>query len=97
MKEIKLTPEWILDKLTDAAMVTEDGEVILTVTDNTASTHFVELALQTAEIGYQRYEFDEEYGCVVEYTFLIKDLKEDCPNLYEKWNEVYIEKALAKK
>lgn len=93
MKEIKLTPEWVLEKLSDSVYVDGDGKVTLTIDMmiSFSNCYWITLALDTLEIKYEEDEYEIEGdndSFMIDYSFDLEDIKEECPNLYKDWSEM---------
>ena len=94
MKEVKLSAEWILDKMSMGWMTDGEGNVHLQVdlNDTIIGSQLVELALETIGVQYESetvgYDPDpEECEAIEEYYFKIADIREDCPKLWLEMDE----------
>ena len=81
--EIKLTADWILQWMGQDADVNEDNKVII-YCDTLVECYFIRLALDTMKVKYA--EGNSE-GYVGTYIFNIEDIKEPCPEKYERLNK----------
>ena len=88
MTKIELTPDWILKKLTDTWMTNGAGMAIIQ-TSELFNAHLITLALDTIGIEYEEsavgYDPDPEKSeCIFQWEFYFPDIKDECPELYEK-------------
>jgi hypothetical protein len=89
MKTLKITPEWVLEKLPQTTLVDDKGYVTLS-SDSLTDSHWIDLALKTLKINYESltvgYDPDpKEQYFEVQWHFKINDIKDDCPTFYENW------------
>jgi hypothetical protein len=88
MKKVDLSCEWILEKLAFTHF-SEGNGVGWIETDSGMESMFVELALNTLGIKYSEDEYINEHNneFYMQYKFKIKDIKDECPNLYKMMHE----------
>lgn len=90
MKKIEISPEWVLDKLSITHQ--PDGKGNITICSDTVSdSHWIDLAFETLGVKYETrtvgYDPDpKKQYFEVQWEFKIEAVKEDCPNLYNKWS-----------
>jgi hypothetical protein len=85
--EIKLSPEWILDKLPQSTYGDGQGGFEIWVYEN--SYHWIELALKTSGIPYTEDDFVDEFDkTIVRFNLKLEDLREECPSLFFELNEL---------
>jgi hypothetical protein len=94
MKKIELTTEWILDKLSTGWIMDGKGNCFMQVdlADGVLESHLVELALKTMGINYENntigYDPDPvKAEAIDEYVFNIKEIENECPNLFAEMYE----------
>ena len=84
--EIKLTAEWILDKLTQVIYGDKTGKIEIWAYPK--NTSFIELAFKTLGISVESEEFFDEFDkTIIRYNLTLDDIKQECPNLH---NELYL-------
>ena len=95
-KLIEMTPEWVLENLSDTLYA--DGCGIMTVfTDSVTNARLMLLALNTLNIPFEEYENGNNEDITIWYEFKVADIKIDCPSLYEdmmKFNSLNLEYKL---
>jgi hypothetical protein len=86
MKKIEITPEWILENLS-TNLDCKNGRVLISCNDN---YHWIKLAFDTLEILYSEDEYidedtidDDIEKFEIQFNFILEDIREECPNLYE--------------
>ena len=87
-KTIKITPEWILHELPIVHLVDGHGNVKIHTVINFDGS-FIKLALQTLAIDYKELAWEktgEQF--FAEFEFMIADIKDECPTLFEKLDEM---------
>ena len=87
--EIKLTPEWVFEKLTDSIFIDVNGSITLYANIN--NSHWIELALKTMEVSYkedEHYMEDEEVS--ISFELKLDDIKDECPSMYKELYEMHI-------
>jgi hypothetical protein len=91
MKQMILTPEWVLQKLPVSSSADGNGEVIV-YTDNATDSDFIELALNTLEIQFEHKVdcIDEDDELSIEFKFHLEDIQNHCPSYYDRMREVDI-------
>lgn len=88
MKELVITPEWVLQKLPDSAYADGDG-LISFYTSSLTNVYFIELALDTLNIPYETIEFyDDTDELVIGLEFRIEYIHVECPILYKTMKEL---------
>ncbi|MHA1169866.1 MAG: hypothetical protein ACTSRU_18715 [Candidatus Hodarchaeales archaeon] len=91
MKTIKITPEWVLEKLSHT-LDTDKAGIISLYTGNASDANWIELALSSLEIPFESYDYLSDHkDLVFGFDFNMDDIKSDCPSLYEraKWIEFW--------
>ncbi len=81
--EIKLTPEWIIDKFTLSRGADGNGNIKFYADDN--SLPWIELSIITLGIDYIKDEIvidADNYEIVTSFEILLEDIKFKCPVLY---------------
>ena len=90
---IELTPEWVLMNLSDYWFTDGDGLAFISLYEINKSKTLIELALNTLDIEWEmdiqniECEMDEaSIDDLIEflYVFEIEDIKDLCPEFYEK-------------
>ena len=87
--EIKLTPEWIIDKFSISRSADGNGNIKFFADDN--SLPWIELSIITMGIDYIKDEIVidcERNEVVTSFEFLLDDLKYKCPLLYAEMYEL---------
>lgn len=88
MRNLKLTPEWVLEKLPHTHYADGDGKVSVYTNDAT-DANFIELALDSLQIKYEAYDYlDEDDDFVFAFDFRIEDIEEECPSFYQSIKEI---------
>jgi hypothetical protein len=88
MKQIIMTPEWVLQKLTDSSYADGDGKISF-YTSSLTNVFFIELALDTLNISYEFIEFyDDNDEVVCGFEFRIEYIQVECPTLYKTMKEL---------
>lgn len=89
--EIKLTPEWILDKLSETIYGEGNGD--LTIWAYPKNSDWIELALKTLGIKSKGKEFfDEFHHSIWRYELTLEQIKSTCPNLYKALYKLSLKK-----
>jgi hypothetical protein len=84
MKQIEITPDWILEKLPHTHHVDSDGMVSV-YTDCATNAHWIEKALDTLIIPYETYDYLNDHNdFVFAFDFRIEDIKTECPSLFKR-------------
>jgi len=84
LKKIKLTPEWVLNKLPHTHYADGNGNISVYTGDAT-DANFIELALDTLQIHYEIYDYvDDNKDFVFGIDFRIEDIEVECPSLYQR-------------
>jgi hypothetical protein len=92
MKQIEITPEWILDKLSVSNHADGLGNITITA-DTVSDSRWIDLALDTIDVMYETYcvgydpDPEQQYFEVI-WEFRLEDIKYDCPNLYSRWKKM---------
>lgn len=87
--EIKLTPEWIIDKFSITRAADGEGNIIFYADDN--SLPWIQLSIITLGIDYLKDEIVidcENNEIVTSFEILLDDIKFKCPVLYEEMFEM---------
>lgn len=87
-KLIKLTPEWVLEKLPHTHHADGDGNISVYTNDAT-NANLIELALDSLHINYEAYDYlndNKDFGYGID--FRIEDIEEDCPSFYQYMKEL---------
>lgn len=83
-QEVKLTPEWILDKFSISRYADGEGNIIFYADEY--SLPWIELALKTLAVDYIKDEI--KVGCnnevVFSFELLLAAIKNECPLLYQE-------------
>lgn len=91
MKTIKITPEWVLEKLSHTLDTDRSGNISV-YTGNATDANWIELALNSLEISFEAYDYLNEHNDLVfGFDFRIEDIEIECPNLY--WSACEIERS----
>jgi hypothetical protein len=92
--EVKLTPEWILDKFS-LSRYADDKGVIYFYSDE-ENCHWLELALETLGIPIIKDEIvlDLKGTSVFSYELLLDELMNKCPSLYQEMWELHVKECL---
>ena len=80
-KLIVMTPEWVLENLSDT-MIVEEKMFITAVTEMEAE--LIRLALNTLKIDFEELEGDSTDYYNYGFEFLLKDIIADCPSLFKR-------------
>jgi hypothetical protein len=83
LKNIELTPEWVLSKFPQVIYVDGSGNVSMDVYD-VKEVKWIELALQTLCINFKENEYAEDDVTIIDIEFRLEDLQENCPALYKQ-------------
>ena len=84
--EIKITPQWILDKFS-WSRYTDEGNIFLN--SDIYNSHWVELAVGTLGISYIRAEEIDYTGKVfITFKLILEDIKEESPLLSQEMNDL---------
>jgi hypothetical protein len=85
---IKITPEWILTEIPITHIVDGQGNVLVHTVINFDGS-WIKLALQTLGIEYKQLAWEKtEDHFFAQFEFKINDIREECPVLYEKLDEM---------
>jgi len=88
MKNLKLTPEWVLEKLPHTHYADGDGNISI-YTDKTTNANFIELALDSLYIPYKAIDYaDDKNDFAIGFEFRIDVVKEECPSFYQRMKEL---------
>lgn len=88
MKNLNLTPEWVLEKLPHTRYADGAGNISV-YTDDATDANFIELALDSLHINYEAYDYlDENDDFVFGFDFRIEDIKDECPAFYQSMKEI---------
>jgi hypothetical protein len=97
MKILELTPEWVLEKLSDTHYADGDGNISV-YTDDTTNADFIELALDSLHIPYEAFEYvDDNNDFVFGFEFRIEILEAECPSFYQSMKELDTNNLIHKK
>lgn len=80
-KLIELTPQWVIQNLSDAMYA--DGKGVMSVFAKCADNAWISLALNTLKIPFEECEYEDGDDLTICYEFKIEDIKADCPSLHE--------------
>jgi hypothetical protein len=87
-KFLKLTPEWVLKRLSHTQYADGDGNISVYTNDAT-DANFIELALDSLHIKYEAYDYvDDNKDFVFGFEFRIEVIKEECPSFYLRMKEL---------
>lgn len=93
---IKLTPEWVLEKLPHTRYADGDGNISVYTNDAT-DANWIELALDSLHINYEAYDYvDDKKDFVFGFDFRIEVIEEDCPSFYQSMKELNNNKLIHK-
>jgi hypothetical protein len=83
-KTIEISPEWILSEIPTSHLVDGKGNVNI-YTTIAFDGCWLKLALTTLKIEFMQLDwYSDESSFFVRYEFKIADIREDCPDLYER-------------
>ena len=93
-KEVRLTPEWILDKFSLSRYA--DGKGVIYFYSDEENCHWLELALETLEIKIIKDEIvlDCKGTSVFRYELLLDEIMEECPTLYQEMWKLHVAECL---
>jgi len=90
MKELKLTPEWVLSNLSGTLSSNlhkkGTGLIIIYGFQDALNSQLTELAFETLGVNYETEEYysdDSKTDLDTYYIFELEDIKDECPNLYK--------------
>lgn len=87
-KKIELTPEWVLGKLSHTRYADGKGNISV-YTGNASDANWIELALNSLNIGYEAYDYLNENSLIVfGFDFRIAEIQNDCPTFYNSMKEL---------
>ena len=93
-KEVKLTPEWILDKMSLSKYA--DGKGVIYFYSDEENCHWLELALET--LGIKIIKDEIVLNCkgtsVFSYELLLDELMDECPTLYQEMWKLHVAECL---
>jgi len=85
---LKLTPEWVLEKIPHTRYTDGDGNISV-YTNNATNANLIELALDSLQINYHSFDGIDDNGELgFGFDFRIEDIKDDCPTFYQKVKEI---------
>lgn len=87
VKFIELTPEWILSELSQSLYADGKGTACID-TDSASDASWIKLALNTLLIPFEEKEYGDNDMTFIDFEFNINDIKDNCPNLYEKMKDM---------
>jgi hypothetical protein len=93
--EIKLTPEWIIDKFSISRGADGNGNIKFYADDN--SLPWIELTIITLGIDYIKDEIvidADNYEIVTSFEFLLDEIKYKCPVLYQEMYDLNLKELL---
>ena len=92
--EVKLTPEWILDKMSLSKYA--DGKGVIYFYSDEENCHWLELALETLGIKIIKDEIvlDCKGTSVFSYELLLDAILEECPSLYQEMWKLHVKECL---
>jgi hypothetical protein len=88
-RKIELRPEWIIETYSISISADGDGEGCL-YADSPSDASWIELALETLGVEFEYGEFfcDECETLHLEFSFDLRQIKEICPDMYQRMNEM---------
>ncbi len=81
---VEFTPEWVLMNLSDGWETDGNGIASIIIDESNSSKAWVELALISLDIEWDIVMFSSNQVIETEYVFEIEDIKDSCPEFYEK-------------
>ncbi len=81
-KLIELTPEWVLDKISDGMYANGKG-VMGVLAHSSQNINWISLAIDTLQIPFKVSHHGYLNDPKIIYEFKIEDIKKDCPDIYE--------------
>lgn len=92
MNNLKVLPEFILERCTQTFQADGKGNITICTT-SVLDSHWINLALVTLKVEYTMvvvgYDPDPvQQFCEIQWEFRIEDIKDNCPVLYEKWKQM---------
>lgn len=89
--EVKLTPEWVLDKMSTSRYA--DGHGVIYFYADEDNCHWIELAITTLEVPFVREEIVLDCcTTVISFALFLDSLMDQCPSLFhEMWDLNLIE------
>ena len=92
--EIKLTPEWILDKFSLSRYA--DGKGVIYFYSDEENCHWIELALETLGIKIIKDEIvlDCKGTSVFSFELLLDEIMDECPTLYQEMWKLHVAECL---
>jgi hypothetical protein len=93
--EIRLTPEWIIDKFSITRAADGKGNITFYADEN--SLPWIELSVITLGIDYIKDEIVidcENNEIVTSFQILLDDIKFKCPLLYEEMNNLNLKELI---
>lgn len=93
--EVKLTPEWIIDKFSLSRGADGNGNIKFYADDN--SLPWIELSIITLGIDYIKDEIvidPENNEIVTSFEFLLDEIKYKCPVLYQEMYDLNLKELL---
>lgn len=84
--EVKLTPEWVLDKMSLSRYA--DGHGVIYFYADEDNCNWIELAITTLEVPFVREEIElDYYTTVISFALFLDSLMDQCPSLFkEMWD-----------
>ena len=82
MDTINITPEWVLNELPHTHYADGNGKVNL-YTDSATDSRWIVLALDSLCIPYDENSYGDSYLKVYGFEFVLEDIKQECPHLYQ--------------
>jgi hypothetical protein len=96
MKTLKLTPEWVLEKLPHSYYSDGKGNNSI-YTGNAANAALIELALNSLNIASETYYYvDSNNEILFGFDFRIEGLKSDCPTLHKEMKRMDVNTKIYK-
>lgn len=87
-KTLKLSPEWVLNKLSHTHYADGNGNVSVYTGDAT-DANFIELALNSLQVSFEAYDYlDENKALVFGFDFRLEDIRNECPTFYNEMKKI---------
>jgi hypothetical protein len=94
---LKLTPEWVMEKLPHSYCCDGKGNVSV-YTGNATDANWIELALESLHIAYNAYDYvDGNNEILFGFDFKIEDVKSECPFFHKRMKNLDVSSEIYKK